>query len=85
MSKPLFDPAPIIANYEAAYRAANNSEPLPIYYEHGWFVFLSLFEARKSYRRQNMIVMTEELARRSKNKDDADYLYGFIRCTQSRY
>ena len=85
MSKPLFDPAPIIANYEAAYRAANNSEPLPIYYENGWFVFLSLFEARKAYRRTDMIGMTGKLAKRAKNKDDDDYLSDFIRCTQSRY
>lgn len=85
MSKPLFDPAPIIADYEAAYRAANNREPPPIHYENGWFVFRSLFEARNAYRRQAMIGMTGKLAKRAKDKDGDDYLSGFIRCAQTRY
>ena len=85
MSKPLFDPAPIIADYEAAYRAANSREPPPIHYENGWFVFRSLFDARQAYRRQDMIGMTEKLTKRARNKDDDDHLSSIIRCSHTGY
>lgn len=66
MRKGAFDPKAIIADWQAAFLAANGREPKRIpRYERGWFVFRTEFGSVSSrYRRADVETMTGRLKSR---------------------
>jgi hypothetical protein len=62
-----FNPAQIIKDYRAAYRAANNEDGPEVVYQRGWFIFTDrAFTHRR--RRVDMLDMTARLQDRASHR-----------------